>query len=36
VVAGVFLFDLDWGNIWPIFLIIAGVSVLLGTMSGKK
>jgi hypothetical protein len=27
-VALIFLFDLDWGTMWPIFLIIAGVSVL--------
>jgi hypothetical protein len=24
----IFLFDLDWGVVWPIFVIIAGVSVL--------
>jgi hypothetical protein len=27
-VALIFLFDLNWGTMWPIFLIIAGVSVL--------
>lgn len=35
VVAGVFLFNLNWGNIWPIFLIIGGVAVLLGAVAGK-
>lgn len=25
-----FLFDLDWGLIWPLFLIIGGLSALLG------
>jgi hypothetical protein len=28
VVALIFLFNLDWGVVWPVFLIIAGVSVL--------
>ena len=27
-VALIFLFNLDWGAVWPVFLIIAGVSVL--------
>jgi hypothetical protein len=27
-VALIFLFELDWGAVWPVFLIIAGVSVL--------
>ena len=27
-VALIFLFNLDWGTAWPVFLIIAGVSVL--------
>ncbi len=27
-VALIFLFDLDWGTMWPIFLVIAGVAVL--------
>jgi hypothetical protein len=27
-VALIFLFNLDWGTMWPVFLIIAGVSVL--------
>jgi hypothetical protein len=27
-VALIFLFNLNWGTIWPIFLIIAGVAVL--------
>jgi hypothetical protein len=29
LVAATFLFNFDWGNIWPIFLIIAGVGALL-------
>ena len=27
-VALIFLFNMNWGTIWPIFLIIAGVAVL--------
>jgi hypothetical protein len=27
-VALIFLFNLDWGAVWPVFLIIAGLSVL--------
>lgn len=30
LVASAFLFNLDWGLIWPIFLIIGGLSALLG------
>jgi hypothetical protein len=28
VVAAAFLFELDWGMIWPLFLIIAGLAAL--------
>ena len=31
--AFIFLFDLNWGNMWPIGLIIGGLSVLLGSRS---
>jgi uncharacterized membrane protein HdeD (DUF308 family) len=30
VVAFTFLFDWDWGLIWPVFLIIGGMGLLLG------
>lgn len=30
LVASAFLFNLDWGLIWPLFLIIGGVGALLG------
>lgn len=30
LVASAFLFSLDWGLIWPLFLVIGGVAVLLG------
>ncbi len=25
-----FLFDVDWGQLWPVFLIFGGIAVLLG------
>jgi hypothetical protein len=30
LVASAFLFNLDWGLIWPLFLIVGGLSALLG------
>jgi hypothetical protein len=30
LIASAFLFDLDWGLIWPIFLIIGGIAALMG------
>jgi len=27
-IALIFLFDLNWGTMWPVFLIIAGLSVM--------
>ncbi len=30
LVAAVFLFNLSWGDIWPFFLIVGGVSALIG------
>jgi hypothetical protein len=30
LIAGAFLFNLNWGLIWPIFLIIGGLGMLLG------
>lgn len=30
MIASAFLFNLDWGLIWPLFLIIGGLSALLG------
>jgi hypothetical protein len=29
-VASIFLLELDWGQVWPVFLILAGLGVLLG------
>ncbi len=29
-VAVIFIFGLDWGKVWPLFLIIPGVAMLIG------
>jgi cation transport ATPase len=29
LVACIFLFDMDWGKVWPLFLIVAGLGALL-------
>lgn len=34
-VAGVFLFNLDWDRIWPVFLILAGLGALGRAMAGQ-
>ncbi len=31
-IAAVFLFSLDWGLVWPFFLIIAGIGALLSSL----
>jgi hypothetical protein len=28
----VFLFNLDWGRVWPVFLILVGLGILLGAL----
>ena len=35
-VTAVFLLGIDWGKAWPLFLILAGVAVLLGAIRGKN
>jgi hypothetical protein len=32
----IFLFDLDWGEFWPLFIILAGVSFLIGGGSAPR
>ena len=32
LIASAFLFDLDWGVIWPVFLIIGGLGMFLGAL----
>lgn len=29
----IFLFDLNWGVMWPVFLILGGLSIILGARS---
>ena len=31
VVASIFLFNLEWGKMWPAFIIVAGLSTLLSS-----
>ncbi|MGI9147532.1 MAG: LiaF transmembrane domain-containing protein [Chloroflexota bacterium] len=31
IVATIFLFNLDWGKMWPAFIIVAGLSTLLSS-----
>ena len=35
-VTAVFLFGLDWGKVWPFFLILAGLAVLLSSLQRKS
>src|SRR5512136_2686938 len=35
VLAAMFLFGLDWGRYWPVFIVIAGVSVLLNAFARR-
>jgi hypothetical protein len=35
LVMTIFLFDLDWGDVWPLFIILVGVSFLFGGTSGS-
>ena len=33
ILAAVFIFDLNWGAIWPVFLILFGISLLFNSAS---
>ncbi len=33
LVALIFLFELDWGRVWPLFLILGGIALLLSRLS---
>jgi hypothetical protein len=35
-IALVFLLNLDWGAIWPVFLILGGLSILLRGMFNRE
>mgnify|MGYP001412428959 CR=1 FL=1 len=32
----IFIFDLDWGDVWPLFIILVGVSFLFGGTKGGE
>lgn len=36
IVAFIFLLDLDWGLMWPVFLILAGLMVLLNVVGTDR
>ncbi|GEM46483.1 hypothetical protein [Deinococcus cellulosilyticus] len=36
LVGSIFIFDLDWGRVWPLFIIMAGVIALLNPYKLKK
>ncbi|MCR4427998.1 MAG: hypothetical protein NUV68_01455 [Caldiserica bacterium] len=33
LVAFIFLFNLDWGKVWPAFLVVIGLGALIGALS---
>ena len=35
-VTAVFLFNLDWGRVWPLFLILAGLAMLASSLQRKS
>jgi hypothetical protein len=35
-VAAIFLLDLPWGRVWPIFIILAGIGMLLPALVGRR
>jgi hypothetical protein len=35
VVLATLMFDLDWGRIWPVFLILGGLGILLGGSASR-
>lgn len=35
-VAAIFLLELPWGRVWPIFIILAGIGMLLPALAGRR
>lgn len=35
LVAFIFLFSLDWGKVWPAFLVVIGLGALIGALSRR-
>ena len=36
LIATLLLFELDWGKLWPLFIIVAGISALLATIPNQS
>lgn len=36
LVGNIFIFNLDWGKVWPLFLIVPAMLMLLGFMRGNN
>ncbi len=34
--AGIFLLDLPWRNVWPVFIILAGIGMLLPSLVTRR
>jgi hypothetical protein len=35
-VAAIFLFELQWSRVWPVFLILAGIGALLPSLLDRR
>jgi hypothetical protein len=35
-VMAVFLFSLDWGRVWPLFIILVGLGILLSSLDRRR
>jgi hypothetical protein len=35
-VTAVFLFNIDWGKVWPLFIILVGLGILLSSFDRKR
>jgi len=35
-VTAIFLMDLEWSRIWPVFLILVGIGALLPSLFGRR
>jgi hypothetical protein len=35
-VTAVFLFNVDWGKVWPLFIILVGLGILLSSFERKR
>jgi len=35
LIVPIFLLNLDWGRVWPVFFVAAGLGVLLSGLAGR-